>query len=329
MTAEPTNPRPREARFGPNVPPGWKVIESGGPRPFTSWVTYQLPDQSHYVWESRRHRKGAGPRMSYADRVGLRATSVGEDRPMRGPWTQFWAPHRLAWWIAVVFMLGSACFVAGAAGSLFPHAFGGQHSMSVFAEICYFLGAVLYTISIYGQVLESLNADDRVAPDRISHAPRRFRWFGWEVGRLEFMTPFTLLIGSLIFNYETTFALGSTVGSLPELGLWVTSLLGAMLFFVAAFLQMMEVGHAYLSFAPRDVSWWVGFLFVLGSLGFVAGALPGLSAPGLPTADEASGALIVKIGFLLGALAFLAGSYLMIPELFTRLQTHAHYTTRN
>jgi hypothetical protein len=65
----------------------------------------------------------------------------------------------------------------------------------------------------------------------------------------------------------------------------------------------------------------VAVLFILGALGFIVGALPGLHAPGLPTAEQGHGATIVKLGFLAGGGAFLLGSYLMLPELFTQLRT--------
>jgi hypothetical protein len=124
-----------------------------------------------------------------------------------------------------------------------------------------------------------------------------------------------------VFNYETIFALGSTVGVLPELGLWLTSLLGAVLFLISDVMQFIEAGHGYLSFEPKDISWWVAVLFILGSLGFIVGALPGLHAPGFPTTEQGHGATIVKLGFLGGGVAFLFGSYLMLPELFTQVRT--------
>ncbi|WP_460955480.1 hypothetical protein [Parasphingorhabdus pacifica] len=95
----------------------------------------------------------------------------------------------------------SALFIAGVAGSLMPQLFGGHHRMSLFAEACYLLGALLYTASIYGQVFESMNADVRIRSDRTSQVPEKFRWFAFEPWRLEFLTPFVLLIGSLVFNF--------------------------------------------------------------------------------------------------------------------------------
>lgn len=195
-----------------------------------------------------------------------------------------------------------------------PGVFGGTHGMSVFAETCYFIGALLYTVSIYGQVLESINADDRIGMEPENRPTRKFRWFAFQPARLAFMTPFVLLIGSLVFNYETTFALGSTLGVLPELLLWTTSLLGAVLFLVSCCMQFAEVGHSYLSWRPRDVSWWVAVFFILGSIGFIVGSLPGFGAPGLAAGGEI---LVIKLGFLLGGLFFLVGSYLMLPEMFS------------
>jgi hypothetical protein len=124
------------------------------------------------------------------------------------------------------------------------------------------------------------------------------------------------------FNYETVDSLGSSVNLLPKWGLWEVSLFGSLFFLLAGLLQFIEAGHNYLSFDTRNVSWWIGVLFTAGGVGFVVGCLPGLHTPGLPTAKDGSGPLIVKVGFLLGSAAYLAGSYLMVPELFTQLRRH-------
>lgn len=317
-------PRPTR-RYGPSAPAEWTRVGSGGPAPFVSWVTYQLEDGSEYTWRARQHRKGAGPQILYADRVGLRTTRRGEPISTVSPWLRFWAPHRLAWWVAIVFIVGTALFVAGAAGSLVPSAFGGQHRMSVFAESCYFTGAVLFTLALYGQLLEGINTDESIGPNRESYAPQRFRWFIRQPGdlaRLEILIPAVFLIGSLTFNYETAGSLGSLLGLVPRVGLWPTTMIGSIFFLVASLLQFVEAGNRYLSGAVRDVSWWIAVLFVVGSIGFIVGSLPGLGTPGMPNAAEDAGALIVKVGFLAGALAYLAGSYLMLPELFTQLRYH-------
>lgn len=268
-------------------------------------------------------RKPLPPRSSgsriHADSVGLRTTGAGERHLGGNPWLRFWAPHRLAWWVAQVFVVGSAFFVLGAAGSLVPEQFPSDHAMSVFAESCYFVGATLYTGGIYAQLLERINADESVEPDRSTTALQRVRWFAFETD-LGFLVPFVLLLGSLVFNYETVFSLGDSLDLLPSLWLWESSVLGSLLFLVSAVLQFADAGSSCSDFDPRSASCWIALLFVLGSIGFVVGSLPGLGAPGLPTNETGPGALIVKIGFLIGGLAYLVGSYLMLPEMFAKLR---------
>ena len=266
-------------------------------------------------------RAGARPRLR-ADSAGLRTTAAGEHRLDQNPWLRFWAPHRVAWWVAQVFVVGSVFFVLGAVASLVPEQFPGDHVMSVFAESCYFLGATLYTAGIGAQLFERINADESVRPDRDTTAAQRFRWFAFEAD-LGFLVPLVLLLGSLVFNYETVFSLGSSLGLLPPLWLWESSTLGSLLFLASAVLQFADSGDACWSFDPRVVSCWISVLFVVGSIGFIIGSLPGLGAPGLPTNETGPGALTVKVGFLIGGLAYLTGSSLMVPEMFATLREHA------
>ncbi len=65
----------------------------------------------------------------------------------------------------------------------------------------------------------------------------------------------------------------------------------------------------------------VALFFIVGSLGFIVGSLPGFPATGFPTAEAGAGPAIVKVGFLIGGVAFLVGSYLMLPEMFIQLRS--------
>jgi hypothetical protein len=282
------------------VPAEWEEVARGGPGPFTTWVEYRGQDGASHVWSARAHRKGHGAR---------RAQAVAG--------SGYRAYDRLAWWVAVLFLVGSAFFILGAVASLVPSLFGSQTVMSIVAESCYSIGAALYTISVYGQIVESLNADDRVASDGSCTPPESWRWFAFEPNRLGFVWPLVFLIGALVFNYETIAALLSNLELIPsEVGLWWTSLIGGLLFLIAALLQMLEVGNGRIRENVRDVSWQVALWFVIGSIGFTVGALPGMVHAGeVPLAKVEPGALIVKLGFLIGGIAFLVGSWLMLPEL--------------
>ena len=41
--------RSRDRHYGPAVPAGWELTGRGGPRPFVSWVSYRLPDETSTV----------------------------------------------------------------------------------------------------------------------------------------------------------------------------------------------------------------------------------------------------------------------------------------
>jgi hypothetical protein len=189
--------------------------------------------------------------------------------------------------------------------------------MSIVAESCYSLGAALYTVSVYGQILESLNEDDRIASDGGCTPPETWRWFAFEPTRLGFVWPFVFLVGALVFNYETLAALLSDLDLIPsEVGLWWTSLIGGLLFLLAALLQMLEASGGRTHESVRNVSWYIALWFVIGSIGFTVGALPGMFDAGdVPFAKIGPGAFIVKLGFLVGGVAFLVGSWLMLTEL--------------
>lgn len=306
-------PKTRTERRGRiRYPEDWEIVESGGVGPFETRVVYRLPDGSHYVWESRRHRKGRGPRnpSGQAAREAAYAPEVFKDRP----WLGVWAPHRLSWWVAVVFVVGSALFTLGALASLFPQLFGVGQGAALLIDLSYWSGALLFTISIYLWLLEGINDSDYITAGSESGSSQRFEWFAWQPRRLAFMAPFLFLIGSLLWNLETTLALGETLGWIGEVHrlLALSSIFGSILFLVPSYLQLIEVCHTLLCWQPREISWWLVVFFIVGSAGFVVGAVVGFGLIGL---TSISAPLIVKLGYLLGSLFFLIGSYLMLPEL--------------
>lgn len=296
------------------APKEWEKLDSGGAAGFEdSRAVYRLPDGSEYVWEARRHRKGRGPKdaRGQASQEGHRAPESSK----RHPWLGGFAPHRLSWWVAVTFILGSALFTLGATASLFTTLFGGEETATIVADVSYFVGALLFTGGVYLQLLESINESDNIGFKTRRESGEGFRLFAWQPRRLAFMAPFLLLIGSLLWNVETTLVVLSALGLLGlPLAIGLTSLAGSALFLVPSYLQMIEVCHRYLCWRPREISWWVTVFFVLGSVGFLVGSIFGFDVPGLSSPAESE---ITKWGFLLGSVFFLIGSYLMLPEMFS------------
>lgn len=169
-------------------------------------------------------------------------------------------------------------------------------------------------MAIYLELLEAINSDPH--PKGVwRRSDESFRWFAWRPDQLCFLSIFILLVGTLLFNVETTIAvLGLSINSELSWLLSVPSFLGAILYVIATSMQLMETCHSYLCLKPRSISWWTTVLYVLGSVGFLSGAVFGFDAPGLSTAGDL---LIVKLSYLTGAILFLVGSYLMIPAMFS------------
>lgn len=286
-------------------PEDWEILGTEGVGGFITRVAYRQPDGSEYIWTSRRHRKGRGTRGRDAERT----------KPSRrSPWLEFWAPGRISWWVAVSFILGSVLFALGAGSSLWFQSFLGGELASRIADWSYFIGATVFTGAIYLQILETINTDPH--PRRARQRPdESFRWFAWQPKRLSYMEVFALFVGSLFFNFETTLALLGVSGK--EGVNWllsVPSFLGALLFVIGGYMQVVEVCHRYLCIRFRSISWWSATFNFLGCVGFLVGATFGFQIPGLSTPADPT---IVKAAYLQGALFFLAGSYLMIPEMFS------------
>lgn len=161
--------------------------------------------------------------------------------------------------------------------------------------------------------VETINSDPH--PKRAwRRSDESFHWFAWRPHQLSFLSVFILLVGTLLFNVETTIALlGLSINNEMRWLLTVPSFLGAILYVVATNMQLMQTCQSHLCLKPRIISWWTAALYVLGSVGFLSGAFFGFDAPGLYTAGDL---LIVKLSYLAGAILFLVGSYLMIPDMF-------------
>lgn len=286
-----------------NFPEDWEILETSGAGSFTTRVVYRKPDGSERVWTSRRHRKSRGTRsrrkpQSYRD----------------SPWLGVWAPGSVSWWVAVGFMAGSALFVLGAISSLWFPAFTSQEIATLIAEWSYFIGATVFTIAMYFQILETINADSH--PSRARHrSDQNFRWFAWQPKRLSFMEAFILFIGSVLFNVETGLVIIGVSGG-EGINWWLSapSLLGALFFVVGGYMQVIEACHRYLCLRSRSISWWSATLNFLGCVGFLVGATAGLGIPGLSIPSDPT---IVKVAYLQGSAFFLLGSYLMLPETFS------------
>ena len=168
------------------VPQGWRRVASRGFGPFVTREVYRLPDGTRSLWDSRWHRKHAG-------RV-----------PGGSTW---WAPFAMAWWIGVLFAIGSVCFALGS----FP-----PYVTTVGAtpdNVTYFIGSIFFTTASFLQYMEVAST-----PSASTLAPRRARLSLLRVRhhRIDWWAAAIQLLGTLWFNRTTLSALVVGLGASPH-----------------------------------------------------------------------------------------------------------------
>jgi len=197
-----------------------------------------------------------------------------------------WAPRRAAWWEAVLFAAGSACFLVGPLPA-FLNLVGPETDALVF-----FVGSLLFTS---GGTLQWLGA-----------CPARHR------RRLDWWSSSVQLAGTLFFNVTTFRALTSTVGTptYDEL-VWRPDAFGSLCFLVSGALAYVEVAGGLTHRPPPTREGVVAGSNLLGCVAF------GLSAVGgyvLPASGSEVNTALANAMTALGALGFLVGSLLMLRQ---------------
>ena len=170
----------------------------------------------------------------------VRMPSTRKKNPEGGTW---WAPHARAWWIGVLFMVGSACFALGATPG-YASAVGSQAD-----DITYFVGSLFFTSAAFLQFRQAGTSLDR-----------------WACG--------VQLVGTLFFNVSTGHALITNLSAAEvDKMVWRPDAFGSICFLVASELALIAVGHRWVSWRPRLLSWWIAMLNLAGSVAFGVAAV--------------------------------------------------------
>ena len=200
---------------------------------------------------------------------------------MNGTW---WAPQARDWWIAVLFMAGSVCFALGAAP-------GYVDAVGVAADgVTFFVGSLFFTTAAALQFKEA------------SGGRRSIDW--WAAT--------TQLAGTLFFNASTFDAMLRHLTARQEDRLvWSPDAFGSICFLVASGLAWAAVVHGWWGWRPRDLPWAIAALNLAGSIAFAASAVASFV---VPAEDQPRNATVMNLGTFVGALCFLAGAALLLPE---------------
>jgi hypothetical protein len=263
--------------------------------PFVTGLVRQRADGFVELVTSRRHRKKLGAVTVHPDSLEDRARSV-----TRGKWTRFLAPQRLTWWIAVLFMIGSGLFAYAGFVSI------NSPDLS-WLNPAFFAGSLFFTSAAYLQWLEAVNGD-------VEEADPGWRWFAWRPRNLGYLAGLIQFAGTVLFNFDTADAMNASLGWVEvDLLVWTPNILGCICFLIASYLAYAEISNAWASIQPRHLSWWIAIINLLGSVAFLLSAFYAFAVPELQSPEAMR---LSSVYTFSGALCFLAGSFLLLPEMF-------------
>jgi len=269
-------PRPSD----PAPEGGWVRLESSGFGRFVTREVHRRPDGAVVVWESRWHRKHAA-----------HGTST------------WWAPTTIGWWIGVLFAIGSLGFAVGAVPDYADTVGTGYDNLT------FFVGSIFFTSAALLQYCQVVMAGERVG----SEQRRRVREFlVYQPDRIDWLAGAIQLAGTLFFNVSTGHALSSGLSGPTSVNhaVWRPDALGSVCFLVASFLAWAEVCHGTTAWRPRLLAWWIALLNLAGSVAFGVSAVASRVQPN----GELRSLALTNLGTFVGALCFLAGGILLLPE---------------
>jgi hypothetical protein len=205
--------------------------------------------------------------------------------------------------MAILFAIGSACFVAGAVASQW------SSSPRPAIGITFFVGSIFFTSAAYLQYAEAANVDHRLAP-----GARRRRWrpASWEPRRIDWLAAVVQLVGTVLFNISTFTALNHNLSAhQTNARVWAPDAFGSIAFLIASELAFAEVCHRWACLRRRSLSWWIVAVNLLGSIMFGVSAIASLLEP---ASGEPVSARLANSGTSLGGICFLIGALLLLPE---------------
>jgi hypothetical protein len=264
-----------------HLPEGWSRLGQQGLGWFVTREEFVRTDGSVVQWESRWHRK----------------------HPWRGSkGTPWWAPRALPWWIGVLFAIGSFCFALGA----FPAYATGVGTAA--DNLTYFIGSIFFTTAAFLQYTEAATT-----PNQLGGSQRRgFRQlFEVQHHRIDWWASLVQFAGTLWFNRTTLSALVVSLGaSSSHHPVWRPDALGSVCFLVSSWLAWAEECHGPFAWRPRDLSWWITLLNLVGSIAFGISAIASYVKPNGQLVSLA----LTNLGTFVGAVCFLVGGLLLLPE---------------
>ena len=213
-------------------------------------------------------------------------------------------PVRLNAAVALLFIVGSACFVLGSI-PVYLNAVG-----SLADGLTYFIGSLFFTSASFFQLVQAQTPAMTQVDTSTENAAAPLRFWAWLPHDRNWLAAITQLPGTLYFNVSTFLALAhnATVEQIDRY-VWRPDLFGSICFLVSSTFALLAVA-GFREFRPRSEPWRFAGLNMIGSILFLASAVTSYV---LPSTGDPINERIIVTGTLLGAGCFLAGAALMFP----------------
>ena len=222
---------------------------------------------------------------------------------MRRGGSIWWAPANPDWWVAALFIVGSACFALGSV-PLYSSWAGYTGD-----GITYFVGSLFFTSAALFQLLLSAGIVPRM--------PRPFAGVRWRTlvrapHNPAWWAAIVQFGGTVLFNISTFAALNQSLDvTQANRRVWTPDVLGSVAFLVASALAFSDVSRPWLRWRPGDLDWSVATLNMVGSLAF---GISAVAAQVLTTTEDLRNSQLADLGTFVGAICFLVGAVLLIPD---------------
>ncbi|MBA2956423.1 hypothetical protein GON03_00115 [Nocardioides sp. MAH-18] len=206
--------------------------------------------------------------------------------------------------IAVLFMIGSACFALGSVPAYLDRV-GERADAWTFV-----VGAVFFTSASFAQLLQAQTPAMTAADDRSQHVRTPVRWWAWLPHDRGWLAAATQFPGTLCFNVSTIAALATySTAQAEDHHVWRPDVYGSTLFLVSSAYAVAALGRSPLVHQLRTLPGGIAWLNMLGSILFGLSAIGAFVLPDGSAVDDA----VAVGGTLLGAVCFLLGAALMFP----------------
>jgi YrhK-like protein len=214
-------------------------------------------------------------------------------------------PVRLNGTIAVLFMIGSACFAIGVVPQYIA-------AVSATTDLMTFVvGAIFFTSASFCQLVQAQSPEMSPRQGDPGQVPARIRLRAWLPHDKAWLAAATQFPGTLFFNVTTTAALVTGLSATQEdQQVWRPDFFGSVLFLVSSAFALAVLGQRWRTWSLSDPEWSIAWLNMMGSIAFMVSAIGSFV---VPASGNPMNLTWADSGTFVGALCFFVGAALMLP----------------